>query len=84
MIGTTASGAGLVPEEGEQYEAGIKYEPTFIDGLFTASIFNINRKNMALTDPATFLQYQLGEVRSRGVELEGKVNLDQNWKLLGS
>jgi len=84
LIGTTASGAGLVPEEGEQYEAGIKYEPTFIDGLFTASIFNINRKNMALTDPATFLQYQLGEVRSRGVELEGKVNLDQNWKLLGS
>ncbi len=84
LIGTTATGAGLVPEEGEQYEAGVKYEPTFIDGLFTASIFNINRKNMALTDPATFLQYQLGEVRSRGVELEGKINLDQNWKLLGS
>ncbi len=84
LIGTTATGAGLVPEEGEQYEAGIKYQPTFMDALFTASVFNINRKNMALTDPATFLQYQLGEVRSRGVELEGKVNLDQNWKLLGS
>ena len=29
-------------------------------------------------------QRQIGEVRSRGVEFEGKVNLDQNWKLLGS
>jgi iron complex outermembrane recepter protein len=84
LVGTTATGSGLIPEKGEQYEAGVKYEPTFIDGLFTASIFQIDRKNMALTDPATFLQRQVGEVRSRGVEFEGKVNLDQNWKLLGS
>lgn len=84
LVGTTASGGGLIPEEGQQYEAGVKYQPTFIDGLFTAAVFQIDRKNVALTDPATFLQHQLGEVRSRGVELEGKVNLDQNWKLLGS
>jgi iron complex outermembrane receptor protein len=84
IIGTSVTGSGLVPEEGEQYEAGVKYEPDFIDGLFTASVFQINRKNMALTDPLTFLQRQIGEVRSRGVEFEGKINLDQNWKLLGS
>ncbi|MDE1991142.1 MAG: TonB-dependent siderophore receptor [Rhizobiaceae bacterium] len=84
IVGTSVTGGGLVPEQGEQYEAGVKYEPDFIDGLFTASVFQINRKNMALTDPVTFLQRQIGEVRSRGVELEGKVNLNQNWKLLGS
>ncbi|WP_162950335.1 TonB-dependent siderophore receptor [Rhizobium jaguaris] len=84
LIGTSVTGGGLTPEKGEQYEAGVKYEPDFIDGLFTASIFQINRKNMALTDPVTFLQRQIGEVRSRGVEFEGKVNLDDNWKLLGS
>ncbi|WP_132527956.1 TonB-dependent siderophore receptor [Rhizobium sp. BK376] len=84
LVGNSESGAPLVPEKGQQYEAGIKYEPTFIDGLFTASIFQIDRKNVALTDPATFLQRQLGEVRSRGVELEGKVNLDDNWKMLSS
>src|SRR5262249_22750177 len=84
IVGTSVSGGGLVPEEGDQVEAGVKYEPDFIDGLFTASIFQINRKNMALTDPVTFLQRQVGEVRSRGVEFEGKVNLDQNWKMLGS
>ncbi|PZM16297.1 TonB-dependent siderophore receptor [Rhizobium tubonense] len=83
-VGTTASGGGLIPEKGEQYEAGIKYEPTFVDGLFTASIFQINRSNVSVNVPGTFLQEQLGEVRSRGVEFEGKINLDQNWRLLGS
>ncbi|MQB40518.1 TonB-dependent siderophore receptor [Rhizobium sp. ICMP 5592] len=84
LVGTSVTGGGLTPEKGEQYEAGVKYEPDFIDGLFTASVFQIDRKNMALTDPVTFLQRQIGEVRSRGVEFEGKVNLDDNWKLLGS
>lgn len=83
IIGVSATGGGLVPEEGEQYEAGVKYEPDFIDGLFTASVFQIDRKNMALTDTLG-LQRQIGEVRSRGVEFEGKINLDQNWMLLGS
>ncbi|MET0746844.1 MAG: TonB-dependent siderophore receptor, partial [Rhizobium sp.] len=84
QVGTTTTGDGLVPEKGAQYEAGIKYQPTFIDGLFTASLFQIDRQNVSVTVPGTFLTEQLGEVRSRGVEFEGKVNLDQNWKLLGS
>jgi len=72
------------PEEGEQYEVGVKYDPTFIDGSFTLSLFNLNKRNVVVTDPATFLASQIGEVQSRGVELEGKVNLDENWKILGS
>jgi iron complex outermembrane receptor protein len=84
LIGTTAAGGGLVPEKGQQYEAGIKYQPTFIDGLFTASLFQIDRNNVSVTDPATNLQRQIGQVRSRGVEFEGKVNLDQNWRMLGA
>jgi iron complex outermembrane receptor protein len=72
------------PEEGEQYEIGLKYDPTFIDGTFTASLFQLNRRNVVVTDPATFLANQIGEVESRGIELEAKVNLNDNWKLLGS
>ncbi len=72
------------PEEGEQYEVGVKYDPSFIDGTFTASLFHLNRRNVVVTDPATFLAEQIGEVESRGIELEGKINLDQNWKLLAS
>lgn len=70
------------PETGEQFEIGVKYEPTIIDGVLTASLFQLNRKNVIVTDPATFLASQIGEVQSRGVELEGKVNLNDNWKLL--
>lgn len=83
LIGTSFAGGGLKPEEGHQIEGGIKYEPTFIDGLFTASVYHIVKENVALTRP-DFLQEQLGEVTSTGLELEGKVNLTQNWKLLGS
>ncbi len=72
------------PEEGEQFEAGVKYDPSFLDGSFTASLFHLNRRNVVVTDPATFLAEQIGEVQSRGIELEGKVNLDQNWKMLAS
>ncbi|MCC2610577.1 TonB-dependent siderophore receptor [Neorhizobium petrolearium] len=72
------------PEEGEQYEVGLKYDPTFIDGTFTASLFHLTKRNVAVTDPATSLSEQIGEVESRGIELEGKVNLNENWKLLGS
>jgi iron complex outermembrane receptor protein len=72
------------PEEGEQYEVGVKYDPSFIDATFTASLFHLNRRNVVVTDPATFLAEQIGEVQSRGIELEGKINLDQNWKILAS
>ncbi|MCY1667186.1 TonB-dependent siderophore receptor [Rhizobium sp. SL86] len=72
------------PEKGEQYEVGLKYEPTGFDGSFTASLFHLNRNNVVVTDPATFLAEQIGEVQSRGIELEGKVNLNDNWKLLAA
>lgn len=82
LIGLSATGTPLVPEEGVQYEAGIKYEPVFFDGVLTASVFHLTKENAL--NPDGFTQTQLGEVESRGIELEGKINLDQNWKLLAS
>lgn len=77
-IATSATGALLPSEEGRQIEAGIKYAPTFIDGLFTASVFSIDRENYAqsLPFPATG-SVAIGEVNVVGVELEGRVNFDQ-------
>jgi len=83
VIGVSATDP-LVPEDGHQFEAGIKYQPSFIDGLFTVSAFQITKNNWTLTDPATFLQTQVGQVKSTGIELEAKVNLDESWKLLAS
>ena len=83
LIGTAANGGALEPEEGHQLEGGVKYAPTGFDALLTASVFRIVKQNVALTRP-DFLQEQLGEVTSTGFELEGKVNLTENWKLLAS
>ncbi|WP_312404883.1 TonB-dependent siderophore receptor [Rhizobium sp.] len=82
LVGSSADGA-LKPEEGEQYEVGVKYEPTWIDGVLTASLFQIDKQNYTIYVPA-FGNRQLGEVRSRGFEVEGKVNLNQNWKVIAS
>lgn len=86
VIGVSAvDGQGLKPEEGYQYEAGIKYEPTFMDALVTASVFEINRQNVLVADPLPpFLSRQLGEVRVRGFEIEGKANVTRNFRVLAS
>lgn len=76
--------AALQPEEGHQYEAGVKYEPTFVDGLFTASVFQITKQNVSVPVPGFFVNAQLGEVQSTGVELEGKVNIANDWKVIGA
>jgi iron complex outermembrane receptor protein len=82
IIGTDENGDLFKPEEGVQYEVGVKYQPTFIDGLFTLSVFDLTRRNVALaseTDP--FAQVQADELRSRGVELEGKVNVTEDLRV---
>ena len=49
IIGTDAlTGELFKPEEGVQYEVGFKYAPTFIDGLFTVSLFDLTRAERAV------------------------------------
>ncbi len=73
------------PEVGEQYEAGVKYAPKAFPAIFTASIFDLTKKNVVtgFTSPTT-VQSQLGKVRSRGVELEAQAELTENWKLIAA
>ncbi|WP_370675987.1 TonB-dependent siderophore receptor [Pleomorphomonas sp. PLEO] len=81
VLGANGSGVFL-PETGYQYEAGLKYRPDWVDGLFTLSLFDLTKQNV-LTGP-WYAQSQIGEVNSKGVELEAKVNLTENWKLTAS
>ncbi|RXF70993.1 TonB-dependent siderophore receptor [Hansschlegelia zhihuaiae] len=70
------------PETGLQYEAGVKWSPTAFPAIFSASVFDLKKKNY-LSGPFN-AQTQIGEVRSRGVEFEAQANLSENWKLLGA
>ncbi|MEZ5803754.1 MAG: TonB-dependent siderophore receptor [Rhizobiaceae bacterium] len=85
VIGTNSAGDLFVPETGVQYEVGVKYVPTFVDGIFTVSLFDLTRENVPVADPANiFAQVQTGEMRSRGIELEAKVNVTENFKVTGA
>ncbi|MDW5499935.1 ferrichrome porin FhuA [Pseudomonas lundensis] len=83
--GTDASGNTFAASKGKQYEAGVKFAPK--DRPITASmaIYQLTKTNNKVADPNNkFASIQGGEIRSRGVELEGKAALTANINLLGS
>ncbi|MCJ8150726.1 MULTISPECIES: TonB-dependent siderophore receptor [Shinella] len=70
------SGNPFKPTTGQQYEAGVKYQPLEWNALFTASVFQITQQNVSTADPLHVgYAVQQGEVRSRGFELEAKASL---------
>lgn len=80
-----ADGNPFKPTKGEQYEAGVKYQPPGQDAFITAAVYQLTQTNVLTTDPAnTNYSIQTGEVRSRGLELEGKATLTRNLDLLAS
>jgi iron complex outermembrane receptor protein len=76
-----APAIGLQPERGEQIELGIKYQPDAFPALFTASVYDLTKKDITRTNPATNLPETIGEVRVRGLDLEAKAELTTNWSL---
>ncbi|KXF76391.1 ferrichrome-iron receptor [Paramesorhizobium deserti] len=66
-------------ETGQQYEVGIKYRPQAFDGLITASFFDLTKQNV-VTGPFND-KTQIGEVNSRGVELELQANITDAWRV---
>ncbi|RUW57752.1 TonB-dependent siderophore receptor [Mesorhizobium sp. M7A.F.Ca.US.008.03.1.1] len=77
--GYAVSGS-LRPQEGKQYEAGIKYKPDGFDGLFTAAVFDLTQTNVP-TYVTPVVQQQIGKVGVRGIELEGKAAIAENLNL---
>lgn len=83
VAGITATGELFEPERGQQLEAGIKFQPDAVKASFNFSAFELRRENFLTTDGA-FNQLQIGEVRSRGLELEANASLVQGLSLIGS
>jgi len=83
--GTTREGETFVPEESEQYEIGLKYEPKDFNALFTVAAFQLTKTDVLTVDPDDlFSSVQTGEVRTRGVELEAKATLMEGLDLAAS
>ncbi|WP_332304941.1 TonB-dependent siderophore receptor [Rhizobium sp. GR12] len=72
-----SSGQLLEPTTGKQVEIGVKYQPEDWNGFFTAAIYDLRQNNVSNTvsTPAGSVIEQIGQVRVRGVELEGVMSL---------
>ncbi|CAK3242491.1 iron complex outermembrane recepter protein [Vibrio crassostreae] len=85
--GTDINGNSLKPQLGEQVELGIKYLSPDMSQQVTASYFHITKKDSIAADPLdpTYRsKIQLGEVRSQGVEVEGRWFVTEDWDVNAS
>ncbi|MEH2085039.1 MAG: TonB-dependent siderophore receptor [Nostoc sp.] len=82
---TTFSGVSLEPSRGTQYEVGIKSE--FFDQRLSATLaaYDITKTNISRTDPNhTDFSIAIGEVKSRGIELDVAGEILPGWKIIAS
>lgn len=85
IFGTTRNNQPFKPETAEQFEVGIKQE--FFDTRLSATLayFDITKKNVLTTDPEDDnFQIQVGEQKSRGLELDVVGEILPGWKIIGT
>jgi iron complex outermembrane receptor protein len=83
--GTDFNGNTFQPDEGKQYEAGLRYQPKGTDIMLTAAVYQLTRSNVLTGDPAhPGDSITAGEVRSRGLELEAKGKVTRNLNVVAS
>lgn len=71
VAGADFSGNPFKPEEGDQIELGVKYEPAGKNLSFTAAVYDLVRSNVSTTDPVNpGFSIQVGEQQHKGIELE--------------
>jgi len=70
--GISASGGVFKPLRGNNLEAGLKKDWAGGKWNTTVSVYDITRNNGIVTDPATNLQSQIGQTKSKGIEFDLK------------
>nr|WP_249168024.1 TonB-dependent siderophore receptor [Bradyrhizobium elkanii] len=87
LSGGVVIGSNIAPEEGTQWETGVKFDfNKRISG--TLALYDIDKQNVLVSqlNPTTgIVEYRTaGKVRSRGVELDVTGSLTDNWSMIGS
>jgi iron complex outermembrane receptor protein len=78
---TSAAGQPFKPTTGEGIEAGIKYAPPGWRMLLSAAVFDLTQKNVIVNTP-TFIPFQVGGVRVKGVEADFRVSVTDNFDVI--
>lgn len=78
------NGNNFGPESGTQVEAGVRYD--LLPGLSaSAAIFQIDRQDALATDPLNATRaVQVGEQRSRGLEIDVAGEITKGWNVIGT
>jgi len=86
VVGADRLGDPFDPTEGRQVEAGMRWQPAQGRSLVTVSLYELTKRNVLTADPVAPTQYsvQTGEIRSRGFEIEGKLELTTGLNLLAN
>jgi iron complex outermembrane recepter protein len=85
IFSQTVNGGLLEPEESEQFEAGVRGE--FLEGRLTMNLaaYDITKQNVAAPDPSdSNFAVAVGEIRSRGIELDVVGEILPGWNLIAS
>ena len=75
------------PTRAAQYEVGIKYQPVGTNNLYTMALFDLTKTNVLVRDPDDpqgFRSKQVGEIGSRGAELEARTEILPGLHLVGN
>jgi iron complex outermembrane recepter protein len=84
-IGLTESGTALPPTTGKQYEGGVKYQPERTNTFITADVYDLAEQNVGTPDPTNpNFTIPIGEIRSRGFELQGHSSLGHRVSMVAS
>lgn len=86
QLGFDRNGAAFQPTTGEQFEAGIKTQMPGRSVFLNMAVFDITQSNVLRPDPVNPILFQaaIGEVRSKGAELELTANLGPGINVLAS
>ncbi|HEX2884814.1 TonB-dependent siderophore receptor [Vineibacter terrae] len=85
--GTDFTGRPFDPSKGAQIEAGVKYQPFGSKTFVTLSAFHLKQTNVLTADPDPShvgFSVQTGEVKARGIEIEGRTQLFTGLGLIAS
>ncbi|WP_298924472.1 TonB-dependent siderophore receptor [uncultured Ramlibacter sp.] len=83
--GVNFYGTPFEPQRGKQWEAGVKWEPVGSRVTLMAAVYDMRDANRKTTDPTNPLNsLQIGEVHSKGGEIEIKYDLGAGWSGTGA
>ncbi|GAB2463469.1 TonB-dependent siderophore receptor [Comamonas humi] len=78
--GVDVYGTPFKPQRGQQWEAGVKWQPPGRGISAFAAVYTLREKNRKTNDPANPLNsLQLGEVKVNGFETELTASLARHW-----